>query len=121
MTSQTVFAPSPKPETNGKKLADVPEEDSHCEDADETDGAEEASEEATEPLSAPSPNEAEVPDDVPEIPDPVDEDSKKTETTEVPSSPLTTNVTVEINSQEDEITETTISEENDNSEQKSEL
>lgn len=37
MTAQAVFAPSPKPEKNGKKLADVPEEDSHPEDNDETD------------------------------------------------------------------------------------
>ena len=120
MTAQAVFAPSPKPEKNGKvdknsKLADVPEEDSHCEDADEpdtdvTDEATEAKEETENPTT-------DVTEEKIEASEPSTENTHQPENTDSESEHRVIDVSVEINNIDPEETGNEI----DNPEQKSEL
>lgn len=119
MTDQAVFAPSPKPEKNGKiekngKLADVPEEDSHCEDADEPDietAETKELEEKVDPASADTEEEAN------DVPTTSTEKNEEPEDVDIGPESHTTNVSAEINNTETEALENIV----EIQEQKSEL
>lgn len=121
MTAQAVFAPSPKQERNGKieknsKLADVPEEDSHCEDTPEPDV--EAAEETTEPKKEiEEPSTAQVKDVRNDVPDSSENNVEKTEAVDCDPELQTSEVVIEINNSEPNVTEQCL----EDQEQKSEL
>lgn len=120
MTDQAVFAPSPKKEKNGKveinnKLADVPEEDSHCEDADEAGN--EVTDEATDPVEETEKSKTDVKEEKIEVPESPAEKIQQLENADIETEHRVIDVSVEINNVEPEISGNEI----DSQEQKSEL